>query len=141
MALATAVRTAVRLEPRTPSCTRRSYWPRNRPAQAAGHRLARSGMNDPARRSCPPLIFLGLAGRGRLITLRASDHLWLVPDAPAPDEVAALRAANARLREVIGAKDTEIGMLREQMAAWRGNSSSRAGGGLPIPLVLVVLCI
>jgi len=65
----------------------------------------------------------------------------LVPDAPAPDEVAALRAANARLREVIGAKDTEIGMLREQMAAWRGNSSSRAGGGLPIPLVLVVLCI
>jgi transposase len=41
-----------------------------------------------------------------------------VPDVPpAADEVAALRAANARLREVIEAKDTEIGMLREQVEA------------------------
>jgi transposase len=36
-----------------------------------------------------------------------------VPDVPvAPDEVAALRAANARLRQVIEAKDTEIAALR-----------------------------
>jgi len=40
-----------------------------------------------------------------------------VPDAPARDEVVALRAANVRLREVIGARDTEIGMLREQVEA------------------------
>jgi transposase len=40
-----------------------------------------------------------------------------VPDAPAPDEVAAFRAANARLREVVEAKDAEIGMLREQVGA------------------------
>jgi transposase len=35
-----------------------------------------------------------------------------VPDVPARDEVAALRAANARLREVVAAKDTEIAALR-----------------------------
>ncbi len=36
---------------------------------------------------------------------------------PAPDEVAALRAANARLREVIEAKDAEAAALRAQMEA------------------------
>ena len=41
-----------------------------------------------------------------------------MPDVPpVPDEIAALRAANARLREVIEAKDTEVRMLREQVEA------------------------
>jgi transposase len=44
-----------------------------------------------------------------------------VPDVPpAPDEVAALRAANARLREVIEAKDTEVGVLRGLVEAYQG---------------------
>ena len=38
-------------------------------------------------------------------------------DPGAREEVAALRAANARLREVIEAKDTEIGLLRAQVQA------------------------
>jgi transposase len=39
-----------------------------------------------------------------------------VTDVPlAPAEAAALRAANARMRQVIGAKDTEITALREQV--------------------------
>ena len=43
-----------------------------------------------------------------------------MPDVPpAPDEVTALRAANARLREVIEAKDTEIGVLRALVEADR----------------------
>jgi Family of unknown function (DUF6444) len=47
-----------------------------------------------------------------------SDHLWFAPNVtPAPDEVAALRAANARLHEMIDAKDTEILVLREQVEA------------------------
>jgi Family of unknown function (DUF6444) len=41
-----------------------------------------------------------------------------MPDVPlAPDEAAGLHAANARLRQVIGAKDTEIALLREQVEA------------------------
>jgi hypothetical protein len=41
-----------------------------------------------------------------------------MPDVPpAPDESAALHAASARLRQVIGAKDTEIAVLREQVEA------------------------
>ena len=41
-----------------------------------------------------------------------------MPDVPlAPDEAAALHAANARLRQVIGAKDSEIAVLREQVEA------------------------
>jgi transposase len=41
-----------------------------------------------------------------------------VPDAvPVPDEVAVLRAASARLRDVIKAKDAEVAMLREQVGA------------------------
>ncbi len=41
-----------------------------------------------------------------------------MPDVrPAPDEVAALRAANARLREVIQAKDAEAAALRAQLEA------------------------
>ncbi len=44
-----------------------------------------------------------------------------MPDVPpAPDEVAALRAANARLREVVEAKDTEIGALRAVIDAFQG---------------------
>jgi hypothetical protein len=43
-----------------------------------------------------------------------------VPDVPpAPDEVAALRAANARMREVIDAKDTEVAVLRAQLEAYQ----------------------
>ena len=43
-----------------------------------------------------------------------------MPDVPpAPDEVAALRAANARLREVIEAKDTEVVVLRTHLEAYR----------------------
>jgi hypothetical protein len=41
-----------------------------------------------------------------------------VPDAPdALDEVAALRVANARLWQVVEAKDTEAGILRAQLEA------------------------
>ena len=41
-----------------------------------------------------------------------------MPDVPAvPDEIAALRAANARLRQVVEAKDTELGLLRQQVEA------------------------
>jgi transposase len=50
-----------------------------------------------------------------------SDRLWFVPDVPpVPDEVAALRAANARLREVIEAKDAEAAALRAQLEACQG---------------------
>ena len=43
-----------------------------------------------------------------------------MPDVPpAPDEVAALRAANARLREVIEAKDTEVVVLRAHLEAYQ----------------------
>ncbi len=43
-----------------------------------------------------------------------------MPDVPpAPDEIAALRAANARLREVIEAKDTEAGVLRGLVEAYQ----------------------
>ena len=38
---------------------------------------------------------------------------------PGPDEAAALRAANARLREVIEAKDTEVAVLRAQLEAYQ----------------------
>ena len=44
--------------------------------------------------------------------------MWFVPDAPSdPDEVAGLRAANARLRQMIEAKDTEVEVLRAQLEA------------------------
>lgn len=43
-----------------------------------------------------------------------------MPDVPpAPGELTALRAANARLREVIEAKDTEIGVLRGLVEAFQ----------------------
>ena len=42
-----------------------------------------------------------------------------MPDEPVPDDAAGLRAANARLREVLGAKDAEIGMLRAVLNAAR----------------------
>jgi transposase len=43
-----------------------------------------------------------------------------VPDVPpAPDELAALRAANARLREVIEARDTEAGALRALVESYQ----------------------
>jgi transposase len=43
-----------------------------------------------------------------------------VPDVPAaPDEVAALRAANARLRQVAEARDTEVAVLRTQLEAYQ----------------------
>jgi transposase len=43
-----------------------------------------------------------------------------VPDLPpAPGELAALRGANARLRQVIEAKDTEVSVLREQLEVLR----------------------
>jgi transposase len=34
-----------------------------------------------------------------------------VPDEPVPDDAAGLRAANARLRAVVGAKDEQVAML------------------------------
>jgi transposase len=40
-----------------------------------------------------------------------------VPGGPAPDDAAGLRAANARLREVIAAKDAEIAVLRAAQEA------------------------
>ena len=42
-----------------------------------------------------------------------------MPDEPVPDDAAGLRAANARLREVLGAKDAEIGMLLAGLDAAR----------------------
>ena len=43
-----------------------------------------------------------------------------MPDIPpVPDEVTALRAANARLREVVEAKDAEVAVLRAQLEAYR----------------------
>jgi transposase len=42
-----------------------------------------------------------------------------VPDEPVPDDAAGLRAANARLREVLGAKDAEIGTLQAGLDAVR----------------------
>ena len=42
-----------------------------------------------------------------------------MPDEPVPDDAAGLRAANARLREVLGAKDAEIGMLQAGLDAAR----------------------
>jgi hypothetical protein len=48
-----------------------------------------------------------------------------VPDVPpAPDEAAALRAANARLRQVIEAKDAEVAVLRAQVEALRAEMES-----------------
>jgi len=53
-----------------------------------------------------------------LITFRRHDDALFVPDVPsAPDEPAVLRAANARLREVVEAKDTEIAALRAAVEA------------------------
>jgi type I restriction enzyme, R subunit len=42
-----------------------------------------------------------------------------VPDEPVPDDAAGLRAANARLRAVVGAKDAEIAGLRLELDAAR----------------------
>ena len=43
-----------------------------------------------------------------------------MPDVPlAPDEVAALRAANARLREVLEARDAEVAVLRAQAEGYQ----------------------
>jgi transposase len=43
-----------------------------------------------------------------------------MPDVPpAPDEVAALRVANDRLRQVVEAKDTEVAVLRAQLEAYQ----------------------
>ena len=67
------------------------------------------------------------ARRGVLITFRRHGDVLFVPDVPsAPDEAAVLRAANARLRQVVEAKDTEIAALRAAMdeaAARRGRLS------------------
>ncbi len=53
-----------------------------------------------------------------LITLRRRDDVLFVPDVPsARDDAGALRAANARLREVVQAKDTEIAALRAAVEA------------------------
>ncbi|MHB1596563.1 MAG: IS66 family transposase [Streptosporangiaceae bacterium] len=44
-----------------------------------------------------------------------------MPDAdPFTEEIAALRAANARLREIVEAKDTEVSVLRAQLEALAG---------------------
>ena len=42
-----------------------------------------------------------------------------MPDAPLPDDAAGLRAANARLRAVVEAKDAEITGLRDGLDAAR----------------------
>jgi transposase len=42
-----------------------------------------------------------------------------VPDVPPAADAVALRAANARLREVVGAKDTENAVLRAQLEAYQ----------------------
>ena len=38
-----------------------------------------------------------------------------MPDEPVPDDAAGLRAANARLRAVVEAKDAEIAVLRAEL--------------------------
>ncbi len=45
--------------------------------------------------------------------------MCFVPDVPPEPDEAALRAANARLREVVGAKDTENAVLRAQLEAYQ----------------------
>ncbi len=42
-----------------------------------------------------------------------------MPDEPVPDDAAGFRAANARLRAVVEAKDTEIAALRAEVDADR----------------------
>ena len=42
-----------------------------------------------------------------------------MPDEPVPDDAAGLRAANARLRAVVEAKDAEIAVLRAELDAAR----------------------
>lgn len=42
-----------------------------------------------------------------------------MPDEPVPDDAAGLRAANARLRDVVAAKDAEIAGLRLELDAVR----------------------
>jgi hypothetical protein len=42
-----------------------------------------------------------------------------VPGEPVPDDAAGLRAANARLRAVVGAKDAEVAVLRAELGAER----------------------
>jgi hypothetical protein len=61
------------------------------------------------------VVFPVLAQRVGLIAIRMPRSWWLVPDVPTepagedlPALVAALRAANARLREVIEAKDAQL---------------------------------
>jgi transposase len=52
-----------------------------------------------------------------LRTGRSRGGVRRVPESPAdPDDAAALRAANARLRELLAERDAEIGLLREAVA-------------------------
>ena len=42
-----------------------------------------------------------------------------MPDEPVPDDVAGLRAANSRLRELLAERDAEVAVLRAGMDAAR----------------------
>jgi transposase len=54
---------------------------------------------------------------GYLRAGRSRGGVRRVPESPAdPDDAAALRAANARLRELLAERDAEIGLLREALA-------------------------
>src|SRR6266581_5845967 len=70
------------------------------------------------------------ARRAGLITCPCCDQCWLVPDdlSAAGDEVSALRAANARLRQVAEAKDTEIAALRAALEAARARHDELVRG-------------
>lgn len=61
-----------------------------------------------------------------------------MPAAPsAGDDPAALRAANARLREVVGSKDTEIAVLSAQVEALSAQVAEVAGAAEAEPVELV----
>src|SRR6266581_6597091 len=70
------------------------------------------------------------ARRAGLITCPCCDQCWLVPDdlSAAGDEVSAMRPANARLRQVADAKDTEIAALRAALEAARARHDELVRG-------------
>ena len=63
----------------------------------------------PVSRAASALVYLRDAG-GR-------ESLRRVPDEPVPDDAAGLRAANARLRAVVEAKDEQVAMLTAALDA------------------------
>src|SRR5260221_1558722 len=72
----------------------------------------------------------GRRGWRRSGLCRRGDVLFVADVPSAPDEAAVLRAANARLREVVEAKDTEIAALRAVVEAGPPAECRSCGAGL-----------